>query len=336
MVSTLATQRRSAMWEAAAISAGSTLLGGLFGDDGPSIDEQMAAQRKQAERGYRNRLQKIPRYAKRFGFNPLTLLRTGGGSTQMPSLPASQSPLSARAALGEAIKVFGGTYAQDAIQQASEQRQNEEWTRRYEYARQGTTPANVSGVSTASRNAPSLVPQETRFQGAGNFPTVDPYSTRPEDARVMSGPLRDRYILAFDGKYYATPAGVSPQALYEELVGSAIGETTSVTAILKDMVGGPEAAGLDRVYWNRDTGEVTTRRPKSSLGKRNRPTPVMPSEAYGPAGPGDYYMRRYNKSSPPSPLKGGGMPDLPYDPYSPQGPAFYSPPLTGRGRFSIN
>lgn len=266
----------------AAIAAGTTALGGILGrSSGPSVQEQMRKQREQGEKGYRDRLRNMRKYSRQSGFNPLTLLKAGGGQTQMPTMPAAQSPFTARAALGEAIKTFGGTYAQDAAQRATEDRQNEEWTRRYDYSYQ-----DVSGVPKGPSRAPSLAAPETRFSGSsGNFPTVDPHGIQPENTRVLSGPYRDRYVLGVDGAYYLTPKGTSPQELYESLTGSVLGETASMYALVKDMADGtvdPDDIGLTRVTWNPDTGEITGTRPKGATRSwEHGQTPSMPIDVMG-------------------------------------------------------
>lgn len=109
------------VWQAAAIGAGSQLLGGLL---------QKPKKLQQNFKEERQNLRNIVRGAQEAGFNPLTVLRATGGQ---PTANAIQSPLGARAALGEAIKTFGGTYAQDAIQRATEDRAQEDWKERYDY-----------------------------------------------------------------------------------------------------------------------------------------------------------------------------------------------------------
>lgn len=246
---------------ASLISAGSSLLGGIFG--------------KSKRRSTVPNFAEMRDKARAAGFNPLTALRaTGGGIAPAQAI----SPLSTRAAIGNAIAQFGGTYAQGAIQKETQRQANEEWTRRHDYAFDKRNPGEVSGVSAAAagilgNSRPSNEIGERTFDRGGNFPRVDPHSDRPNDARIGFGPLRDRYVIPYQGEYYLSPKGAGASGMKEETIG---GLTAELSALIEN-VSGAIPKGWDKVTWNPDTGEVTGIKPKGASVTRQRDTPDVPT-----------------------------------------------------------
>jgi len=192
----------------ALIAGGTSLLSGLLGK-GPSEAEQRAAQ-KETEI---NRWSWLVEGAQKAGFNPLSVLRASGG--QMA--PSVQSPLSSRAALGEAIKTFGGTYAQDAIQRATEERAQDDWKERYDYEI-ANPPPPVPVLSTAPTAAQ---PQKGKIKIGGD---------RAADYLVENGPLAGRYVIPVDGIYRLAPQGWVPAGLTEDLFASVASETSGIAS----------------------------------------------------------------------------------------------------------
>jgi len=260
----------------AAISGGTKLLGGLLGrDKGPSLRKQ----RNNMKITERQRYKWLVEGAQNAGFNPLSVLRATGGA-MAPQL-TTQTPLSARAILGEAIADFGGTFAQDAIQRATEQRENEEWRSRYDYAQatEAVPKLSANTKETAKRleDAEAGI-GERQFSGAtGNFPQVDPYSSLPENLRVGSGPYQDRFVIAVDGGYYLTPKGMSPSGVTEETIGSLASELAQLAQLGKEAV---NERGFERVHWNPTSGEVTGIAPKGKGPAQDYPgrTPKIPQD----------------------------------------------------------
>ena len=119
----------------ALISGGTKLLGGILGK---------GKKPQQNFREERQNLRNIVRGAKEAGFNPLTVLKATGGQ---PTANNIVSPLGIRAALGEAIETFGGTYAQNAMEIERENRAQEAWKDRYDYELENPMPP-LSGRTT--------------------------------------------------------------------------------------------------------------------------------------------------------------------------------------------
>lgn len=137
-------------WEAAAISAGSKLLGGLLGGDkGPSLRQQ----RNNMKKTEHQRFKWLVKGAQNAGFNPLSVLRATGGAMAPQLTP--QTPLNARAILGEAIADFGGTFAQDAIQRATEERAQEDWKERFDYGKKNAVQPLRTGSSSSGKSGKS-------------------------------------------------------------------------------------------------------------------------------------------------------------------------------------
>jgi len=271
----------------ALIGAGSKLLGGILGRGyTPSAKRQYRDQRRFMEQVEKNKYRWIVGGAQAAGFNPLTALRAGGGNMSSPGGIIPQSPLSARSALGEAISTFGATYAQDAIQRASEERQQEAWKERYDYRRdeQGVPPLSAapsSGQAKLENNdqemaAAAQVGERLSRPPSGAFPQVDPFSERPADMRIGSGPNRDRFVIPFDGKFYMTPKGMGPHEGVESMIGDIIGNGASILQVGKDLAD----RGFDQVTWNPDTMEVVEKRPKGASKTRQRSTPRPPRVVY--------------------------------------------------------
>jgi len=196
---------------AALIQGGTTLLGGLLGrDKGPSVNAQRSDMRRTEEERY----MWLRKGAKRAGFNPLTVLRSTGGATA-PQF-TQQTPLSTRAVLGEAIKAFGGTYAQDAIQRATEDRAQEDWKERYDY-----DLANKPPVSTMPANKPPSRANKIKIGG-----------DRAADYLITEGTLSGRYVLPIGGTYKLAPQGWVPAGLTEDLFAGLAAEVEGVTSNL--------------------------------------------------------------------------------------------------------
>jgi len=257
----------------AAISGGSQLLGGLL-----SKPKKLQQNFKEERQNLKN----IVRGAREAGFNPLTVLRATGGQS---TANAIQSPLGSRAAVGEAIKTFGGTYAQDAIQRATEDRAQEDWKERFDYAQAARDVPKLSPkagetqkfADEAAGNLPQGFGERTFQDGSGRFPRVNPHGIRPEEAMIGSGPYRDRYVISTELGYFLTPKGLAPSAVTEETIGDLATEIISLVGL---GAGALKDKGYEQVHWNPDTGEVTGKqpnlRPHSML--PTRPTPVVPND----------------------------------------------------------
>jgi len=194
----------------ALISAGTSLLGGLFGrNKGPSIAEQ----RENLRQTELQRFSWLRDGARKAGFNPLTVLRATGG--QMAPAMSQQTPLSSRAIVGEAIKTFGGTYAQDAIERAAEDRAQEQWKDRFDYE-----IANQPPIVPPVRSGP-VSPQVGKIKIGGD---------RASDYLVEHGPLAGRYVIPADGGYRLAPQGWVPAGLTEDLFAGLASEVSGVTS----------------------------------------------------------------------------------------------------------
>ena len=256
-------------WQAAAIAGGAQLLGGLLSK--PKKVQQNFREERQ-------NLKNIVQGAREAGFNPLTVLRATGGQ---PTANAIQSPLGARAAVGEAIKTFGGTYAQDAIQRATEERAQDDWKERFDYAQAARNVPQLSAKTGENQRladeAAGRVPQgfgERTFQdGSGRFPRVNPHGIRPEEAMIGSGPYKDRYVISTTLGYFLTPKGMAPSAITEETIGDLATEIVSLSSLGG---GALKEKGFEQVHWNSDTGEVTGVKPQGAM--RTQSTPVVPRD----------------------------------------------------------
>jgi len=173
-------------WEAAAIAGGSQLLGGLF-----QKPKKVQWDFQERERLENDRYKWLVKGAQDAGFNPLTVLRSTGG--QMANVTPRQSPLGARAALGEAIKTFGGTYAQDAIQRASEERAQDDWKERWDYQIANPMPPLRAAAPKTQKDDGFLKTGDTVSPGGAIFPSVDhriqvrlPTDSNHESAWILS------------------------------------------------------------------------------------------------------------------------------------------------------
>jgi len=205
----------SSSWAPAAISAVGKLAGGLFGDSGPSFSDQ----RKHTKRMELARYGWLRDGALKAGFNPLTVLRSTGGQMMQPQNMGS--PLSTRAAIGEALETFAGTYAQDAIQQATEDRAQDHWKERYDYQRENPmSPVPATAATGKTSRVETSEPVETGSLAQGfNFPALD----QRVPVRLPTGQtawalkhVLDRYTL---GKDEMLTAGD-----LTEMVGEVVGE----------------------------------------------------------------------------------------------------------------
>jgi len=200
---------------AALIQGGTALLGGMLQDKGPSLKRQHSLARLSQQKLARDLPAHIVAGAQNAGFNPLTLLRSTGGSVGTAT-QANISPLGQRSAIGDAIAQFGATYAQDAIQKETEQRQNEEWTRRYDY-----DLANRPKVSPVSQIATPSTDNKIKIGG-----------DRASDYRIETGDLAGRYVLPIGGQYKLAPQGWVPAGLTEDLFAGLASEVEGVTSNL--------------------------------------------------------------------------------------------------------
>lgn len=197
---------------AALIQGGTSLLGGMFKDKGPSLKKQHRLQRESQLELSRENPAAIVAGAQKAGFNPLTLLRATGGN--MGTTQATISPLSQRSAIGDAIAQFGATYAQDAIQKESERRQNEEWTRRHDYDVASRPPVSpVSQIPTPST--------DNKIKIGGD---------RASDYLIETGDLAGRYVIPVGGRYKLAPQGWVPAGLTEDLFAGLASEVEGVTS----------------------------------------------------------------------------------------------------------
>jgi len=208
------------VWQAAAAAAGAELVGGLL---------QKPKKLQQNFREERQNLRNIVRGAQEAGFNPLTVLRATGGQ---PTANAIQSPLGARAAIGEAIKTFGGTYAQDAIARASEDRAQEDWKERWDYQIENPLPplrANTGGGASDKKTGTFDTARDDYIGKIEN-----PMGARPEEIQI---PLSNekyggRYVLRIGQAHYMMPYGWVPTEAVETNLGSGLGEIHGIQSLM--------------------------------------------------------------------------------------------------------
>ena len=197
------------------------------------------------------RFQWLVKGAQNAGFNPLTVLGATGGQ----HAPAPQSPISRSAVIGNAIAKAAEAY--DPIRREREELENELLREQIDDIKRTKTKVGVPGLKTTSSptkvydpqsdNPYTIDPDDTRF------PVVDPSNTRPELTRINRGSLKGRYVVGVNGKYYVTPEGTSPAALWEETTGSLTSEGVSLLSTIQ--------TAANRVYVN-DKGELVAKRPK--------------------------------------------------------------------------
>jgi len=211
-------------WEAAAIAGGSQLIGGLLGKS-----KKPEWNFKEKRRMEQERFGWLVEGARRAGFNPLTVLRSTGG--QQGDYSTTESPLGSRAAVGEAIKTFGGTYAQDAIQRATEDRAQEDWKERWDYQIENPLPP-------LRQNTGGAADQKT-----GTFDTArddyigkiaNPTGARPEEIQIPADNEKygGRYVLRIGQDHYMMPYGWVPSEAVETNLGSGIGEIHGVQSLI--------------------------------------------------------------------------------------------------------
>jgi len=210
---------------AALIGGGSQLLGGLLGK-GKKPQFNFREKRRMEE----ERFKWLVKGARNAGFNPLTVLRsTGGGQGNMAT---TTSPLGSRAAVGEAIKTFGGTYAQDAIQRATEERAQEDWKERWDYQIENPLQPvrkNTGGTSTEEKTGTFDTARDDYIGQIAN-----PMGARPEEIQI---PLDNekyggRYVLRIGQAHYMMPYGWVPTEGVEANLGSGLGEIHGIQSLI--------------------------------------------------------------------------------------------------------
>ena len=213
---------------AALIQGGTALLGGMFKDKGPSLKKQHRLGRESQQKLARDLPQYIVAGAQKAGFNPLTMLRATGGSVGSPT-QANISPLGQRSAIGDAIAQFGATYAQDAIQRETEQRQNEEWTRRYDY---DLANRPVSPVSpTAATDPQNAISKRDDFVGV--VPNI--FGSSSEDFQIppdSDSPYAGRYVIRVKEDNLLMPEGWVPVDGVSGALGEIAGEVHGAQTFL--------------------------------------------------------------------------------------------------------
>jgi len=205
------------------------------------------------------------------GFNPLTVLNATGGAAWQQQASASdfdQLSMAAAAAVQGYNDYWTNEQNRELIDAQIDLSKAQAQSIRQEMQASpfGAPLLNVSentGNSDRSGQATTLARPGTDFPNDDNFftadprtsrlPVVDPGSTRPTQSRIDRGPHKGRYVVGVNGMYYMLPRGTSPQALFEETLGSAIGEGVGVLSVL-------QAAGT-RVYVN-DQGQMVETKPK--------------------------------------------------------------------------
>jgi len=213
---------------AALISGGATLLSGMLKDKGPSLKKQHRLSRESQQKLARDLPSYIVAGAQKAGFNPLTMLRSTGGSVGTAT-QANISPLGQRSALGDAIAQFGATYAQDAIQRETEQRQNEEWTRRYDYDVQNRPVSPVSPV--AASDPQNAIGKRDDFVGV--VPNI--FGSSPEDFQIPPGsnsPYAGRYVIRVKDDNLLMPQGWVPVEGVSGALGDIAGEVHGAQTFL--------------------------------------------------------------------------------------------------------
>ena len=207
-------------WEAAAIAGGSQLLGGILGK-GKKLQQNFREERQN--------LKNIVRGAREAGFNPLTVLRATGGQ---PTANAIQSPLGARAAVGEAIKTFGGTYAQDAIQRATEDRAQEDWKDRWDYQIANPLPPLRQNTGGGSKPEKTGAFDTARDDYVGQI--QNPTGARPEEIQIPMSNEKygGRYVIRLGQSHYMMPYGWVPSEGVEAYLGSGVGEIHGLQSLI--------------------------------------------------------------------------------------------------------
>jgi len=208
------------VWQAAAAAAAGQLVGGLL---------QKPKKLQQNFREERQNLKNIVRGAREAGFNPLTVLRSTGGQ---PTANAIQSPLGARAAIGEAIKTFGGTYAQDAIARATEDRAQEDWKDRWDYQIANPLPPlrqNTGGSATSEKTGTFDTARDDYIGQIAN-----PTGARPEEIQIPMDNEKygGRYVIRLGQSHYMMPYGWVPTEGVEAYLGSGIGEIHGIQSLM--------------------------------------------------------------------------------------------------------
>jgi len=211
--------------QSALIAGGSQLLGGLF-----QKPKKVQWDFQERERLENERYKWLVKGAQKAGFNPLTVLRSTGG--QMANVTPRQSPLGARAAIGEAIKTFGGTYAQDAIQRATEARAQEDWKERWDYQIKNPLPPlrQATGGSTEDEKTGTFDTARDDYIGK----IENPMGTSPAQLQI---PLDNekyggRYVLRIGKAHYMMPYGWVPTEAIESNLGAGLGELHGIQSLL--------------------------------------------------------------------------------------------------------
>lgn len=247
----------------AAISGGTSLLGGLLGgEDKVGWKKQKRMARETEE----ERFKWLVTGAKKAGFNPLTVLgATGGAQGHIPQ--QSSSPFGWKQALAGAIGSAGQAYLDaNPVQSAYEKEltRNAELKNKVLESEMVRFNRNVTSAPTVARSgsfAPSSAPDGT---GA---PVMDLASLEAENWRVPAGHRNsNQYVLKMpDGNFYMLPKDWQPASGSEDLMGEQVGQINSAAAALKQgliSLGGglgfktKDGQRLKRVDWDPDTGQI--------------------------------------------------------------------------------
>lgn len=209
---------------AALISGGSKLLGGILGK-GKKVEQNFQEQQHLEE----NRFKWMVKGAQNAGFNPLSVLRSTGG--QMGQMQSIQSPLGARAALGEAIETFGGTYAQDAIQRATEERAQDDWKERWDYQIENPVPPLRQNTGGSNKEKTGTF-DTARDDYIGKI--ENPMGARPEEIQIPvdNEKYGGRYVLRIGDAHYMMPYGWVPTEGVEANLGSGLAEIHGIQSLI--------------------------------------------------------------------------------------------------------
>jgi len=242
---------------AAAISGGTTLLGGLLGRRKQKPFAQQLDEKRQHEE---QRYTWLRDGAKNAGFNPLTVLGAAGHTAG--NMPVdTETPLGWKAALGDAIRAGGQAFSEyDPIREESLQLDNELKKRQItsfdnERSRQGS-----AGSGLAQKVQPLSVETDpdTGFQVKDNV--VDLGSDDLRKWRLGPKSLwPNQYVvrgIKDPTAAYVFPNTWSPAEPTEGLLGDIPSEIRSIGDLLNLGADELKGLGVERVQYKRDTGEV--------------------------------------------------------------------------------
>jgi hypothetical protein len=232
------------------LEAGTSILGGVLGNK---------HEKNLAKNSTGWAIRDTVRTAKDVGIHPLAAL--GTASPYQGSNPIGIGVQNAGAALNEGISRKQDRKDNAAII-ASQVRVND--TQAELNAARSRTEAlehrRILNDLTATAAGPANY-------GGLNYYGADPLSTRPEEARIKEGPHKGKYAYMLDGVIYIT-GDTSPQALFEELKGSTVGELTSIADTI---LGSENYKGLQVIDTTKPEAKKKTKTPAgSSSRKRSR------------------------------------------------------------------